>query len=151
MQTPQYTDVRSIPLCDLIPQRAPFLMIDCLTSFDPVVSSTELHVREDNVWVENGCLTAPGMLENIAQTCAARIGYINLTSGEPVKIGFIGAIRNLTVHRIPRVGETLHTTIVVKSTIFQMTLVDAYIKCGDEVLAEGEMKIALSDIEPSGH
>lgn len=149
MQTPQYTDVRSIPLGDLIPQRAPFLMIDCLTSFDPVVSSTELSVRADNVFVENGCLTAPGMLENIAQTCAARIGYINLTSGEPVKIGFIGAIRNLTIHRTPRVGETLHTTIVVKSTIFQMTLVDAYIKCGEEVLAEGEMKIALSDIEPT--
>lgn len=147
MQTLQYTDVRSIPLGNLIPQRAPFLMIDCLTSFDPIVSSTELVVRADNVFVENGCLTAPGMLENIAQTCAARIGYINLTSGEPVKIGFIGAIRNLTIHRLPRVGETLHTTIVAKSTIFQMTLVDAYVKCGDEILAEGEMKIALSDIE----
>lgn len=150
MQTLQYTDVRSIPLGNLIPQRAPFLMIDVLTSFDPFVSSTELVVRADNVFVENGCLTAPGMLENIAQTCAARIGYINLTSGEPVKIGFIGAIRNLTIHRTPCVGETLHTTIVAKSTIFQMTLVDAYIKCGDEILAEGEMKIALSDIESTG-
>lgn len=140
-------ELRSIPLQDLIPQRAPFLMIDCLTGFDPVNTQTELAVREDNIFFCNGTLSASGLIENIAQTCAARMGYINLTSGEPVKLGFIGAVRGLQIFRTPKAGEVLQTTISVKEEVFRMTLVDAVVKSGDEILVSAEMKIALSETD----
>ena len=92
--------------------------------------------------------TASGIIENIAQTCAARIGYVNkyiLKKG--IQLGFIGAIRNLKLHRCPKVGETIQTTILTIEEIFGMTLVKAMVCVGDEILAESEMKIALSEME----
>lgn len=132
---------------ELLPQRPPFVMVDRLVAFDPVVTATEFLVREDCIFVENGILVPSGMVENIAQTCAARMGYINYTDRQHVKLGFIGAVRNMEFHRLPRVGEVLHTTVTVREEVFRMTLVDADIRVGDEVIATTSMKIALSETD----
>ena len=139
--------IKDIALKELIPLRPPFVMIDRLVSSDAVYSVTELEVRPDNVFVDNGRMTAAGMVENIAQTCAARIGYININSGQPVKIGVIGSISNLNFARTPKVGEHLVTTIQLLEEVFQVTLVEAVVKSGDEELARCNMKIALTDID----
>lgn len=140
----------SIPMSELLPQREPFVMVSRLVQFDPVVSTTQLDITSDNIFVEGGTLIAAGVIENIAQTCAARIGYINRQSSEGVRLGFIGAIRNLNILRLPKVGETLSTTITVVEEVFGMTLVNAVVKVADEVIAQTEMKIALSDIVAQG-
>ena len=140
--------IEDITLKELLPQRPPFVMIDRLVSCDMVYTVTELEVRPDNVFVDNGRLTASGLVENIAQTCAARIGYINLCNGKAVKIGVIGSISNLEIIRTPRVGEHLVTTIRLVEEVFQLTLVEAVVKSGDEELARCNMKIALTDKDP---
>ena len=61
-------------ILDLIPQRPPMVMVDRLLHCDPVVTETEFTVREENILVENGRMSACGLVENIAQTCAARMG-----------------------------------------------------------------------------
>ena len=141
------SDISSVNVLDLIPQRPQFIMIDCLTHFDPVITSSRFTVRDNNLFFSEGRLLASGLIENIAQTCAARIGYINRLSNEVIKLGFIGAIRNLKIYKTPLAGDTIYTTITVKEEVFQMTLVDAVVKLNDETIAEAEMKIALSDIE----
>lgn len=141
------SDISSVNVLDLIPQRPPFIMIDCLTHFDPVITSSRFTVYDNNLFFNEGRLLASGLIENIAQTCAARIGYINRLSNEVIKLGFIGAVRNLKIYKTPLAGDTIYTTITVKEEVFQMTLVDAVVKLNDETIAEAEMKIALSDIE----
>jgi predicted hotdog family 3-hydroxylacyl-ACP dehydratase len=141
------SDISSVNILDLIPQRPPFIMIDCLTHFDPVITSSRFTVRDNNLFFSEGRLLASGLIENIAQTCAARIGYINRLSNEVIKLGFIGAVRNLKIYKTPLTGDTIYTIITVKEEVFQMTLVDAVVKLNDETIAEAEMKIALSDIE----
>lgn len=141
------SDISSVNVLDLIPQRPPFIMIDCLTHFDPVITFSRFTVRDNNLFFSEGRLLASGLIENIAQTCAARIGYINRLSNEVIKLGFIGAVRNLKIYKTPLAGDTIYTTITVKEEVFQMTLVDAVVKLNDETIAEAEMKIALSDIE----
>ncbi len=141
------SDISSVNVLDLIPQRPPFIMIDCLTHFDPVITSSRFTVRDNNLFFSEGRLLASGLIENIVQTCAARIGYINRLSNEVIKLGFIGAVRNLKIYKTPLAGDTIYTTITVKEEVFQMTLVDAVVKLNDETIAEAEMKIALSDIE----
>ena len=132
---------------ELIPQRPPFVMIDKLLSFDMTVTVTQLEIRADNVFCKDGRLSAEGLMENIAQTCAARMGYINLTKNEAVKIGVIGAVNNFEVFRTPKVGDVIVTTIEVIEEMFQITMVKATIKCGDETIVQGNMKIALMDID----
>ena len=112
-----------------------------------VLTSSRFTVRDNNLFFSEGRLLASGLIENIAQTCAARIGYINRLSNEVIKLGFIGAVRNLKIYKTPLAGDTIYTTITVKEEVFQMTLVDAVVKLNDETIAEAEMKIALSDIE----
>jgi predicted hotdog family 3-hydroxylacyl-ACP dehydratase len=140
-------DIRNISVLDLLPQRSPFVMIDRLVYFDRIKTVTEFMVRPENLFFDDGRLTASGLVENIAQTCAARMGYINLIRSDSVKLGFIGAIRNLLVYRTPIAGELLVTTIMVKEEVFRMTLVDAIVASNEEIVVKAEMKIALSDME----
>ena len=139
--------IEDITLNELLPQRPPFVMIDRLLSCDEVFAVTELTVRKDNIFVEDKRLTSSGLIENIAQTCAARIGYLNLNAGGTVKIGVIGAISNLDIVRTPKVGEKLETTIELISEVFQMTLVEAVIRINGDEIVRANMKIALTDIE----
>ena len=127
----------------LLPQRPPMVMVDRLLHCDPVVTVTELTVREDNIMVEDGHMSACGLIENIAQTCAARMGYINLSKGEDVRVGVIGALRDMEIHALPEVGSTITTRIEVSDEVFGMTLAQAESYCGDTLLCRGTIKIAL--------
>jgi len=138
-------EFESIDILELLPQRPPFVMVDRLVSYDPVLTKTVFVVRPDNIFCDNGRLSAAGLCENIAQTCAARLGYINYTSGQPVRIGYIGSVNNFEIFRTPLAGETLETTIQVMQEVFNITLVHARVMSGQEILAESDLKIALAD------
>ena len=62
-----------------------------------------------------------------------------------VRVGFIGAIRGITIVRVPLVGEVLTTKVEVKEEIFSTSLVEIKVEVGDEVIASGSMKIFLTD------
>ena len=137
-----------IDILKLLPQRPPFVMIDRLLYCDKVVTKTDFLVREDNIFCDNGQLTESGLVENIAQTCASRVGYINLfILKDTVKLGFIGAIRNMEIHRLPKLNELITTQITVVEEVFQMTLVTAQVTIGEELIASSEMKISITDID----
>lgn len=138
-------EFEKIDIHTLLPQQEPFVMIDRLVHYDPVRTVTTLEVRPDNIFADDGHLSVAGLNENIAQTCAARMGYISCSSGDRVKIGVIGAITGFSVNRTPLVGEVLTTTIEVKQEVFQVTLVHATVTVGEEVIAETDLKIALQD------
>ena len=138
-------NIQEIPILDLIPQRPPFVMVDRVVEFDWTRTTTSFLVRDDCLFVEDGMLISDGVVENVAQTCAARMGCISFIKGERVKLGFIGAVRNMSFSRQPVVGETLITSITVREEVFGMTMVDAEVRSGDEVIAKTEMKIALKD------
>ena len=134
-----------IDIHKLLPQQEPFVMIDRLVHYDPIRTVTALEVRCDNIFADDGHLSVAGLNENIAQTCAARMGYISFSSGDGVKIGVIGAITGFSVSRTPKVGEVLTTTIDVMQEVFNVTLVHATVTVGEEVIAETDLKIALQD------
>lgn len=139
-------DLEQIDIHELLPQRKPFVMVDKLVYFDEKTTTTSFLVREDNLFVENGRLNACALAENIAQTCAARLGYVNkyiLKRG--IQIGFIGAVKDMKVIDTPVVGDVLTTTIHVLEQIMGLTLVTAVIRIGDRVVTTAEMKIALAD------
>lgn len=142
--------LETINVLDLLPQRPPLIMIDKLVFSDEVVTITKFLVRSDNIFMEGDVLNACALVENIAQTCAARMGYINYVNHEKVRIGFIGSVRNLNILRPVRLGELLTTSIEVKEEVMQLTLVEASVRVGDETVVTAEMKIALSDIVAQG-
>ena len=76
-ENPTEQDLRQIDIHELLPQQEPFVMIGTLIHFNHTCTVTETEIKSDNIFVDNGCFSASGLMENIAQTCAARIGYVN--------------------------------------------------------------------------
>ena len=144
-------EIDKIDIHELLPQREPFVMVGRMVYFYMGRCAMRTRIAPGNLFVEKGRFTASGIIENIAQTCAARIGYINkyiLKKG--IQLGFIGAIRNMNLYRSPEAGEEIETEIVTIEEVLGMTLVSAKVTAGEETIAEAEIKIALSDKESKG-
>lgn len=136
--------LRGIDIHELLPQREPFVMVGSLTYFDKVHTVTETVIEAENIFVDDGCFTASGLIENVAQTCAVRIGYVNkyiLKKG--IQIGYIGAMNNFEIKALPSVGDTITTTVEVVEEVFGMTLAVATVTLDSYVIAMTNMKIAV--------
>lgn len=140
--------LRTVDVHGILPQQEPFVMIDKLVHFEMNTSTTETMVKETNIFVDNGCFSASGMIENIAQTCAARIGFYNkYILHNEVQIGFIGAISKYMIHKLPKVGQMISTKVDILEEIFGMTLAQASITCEGEVIVTAEVKLAVRNAE----
>jgi predicted hotdog family 3-hydroxylacyl-ACP dehydratase len=147
---PLYTEeqLRAIDIHELLPQQEPFVMIGCLTQIDEVRTVTETVISPQNIFVDDGQFSASGLIENIAQSCAARIGFVNkyiLHNG--IQIGVIGAVKNFQVVSLPKAGQTINTTVDTVSEVFGMTLAKATVTCEGEVLATTDIKIGVRSEE----
>lgn len=140
-------ELHDIPITSLIPQRPPFVMVDRVLSCDLSEAVTEFTVREDNIFLDDGLLSPAGIIESMAQSCAARMGCVNRMHGEAVKIGFIGDIRNCQIIRQPRCQEVLTTHVNIIEDVFNLTLANVTVNAGDEIIATARIKIALSDMK----
>lgn len=127
---------------DYIPQRPPMVMIGELVSSTPETSTTSLLIAADNILAHNGLFTEAGLVENIAQTAAFHAGY-NRDMSKPVQLGFIGALKDLKIHALPKVGQQLHTTITILHQVMGATVIGAKTLCNGQLMAECEMKIFL--------
>lgn len=146
IMNPDREQLAAIDIHELLPQQEPFVMVGRLVGFDRRLTTTETVVRPDNIFVDNGEFSASGLIENIAQTCAARIGYVNkyiLKKG--VQIGFIGAIRNFEVKALPKAGDMITTSVEVVEEVFGMTLANATVWRDGEIVARTEIKIAVKE------
>ena len=98
-------------ILNLIPQRPPIVMVDSFFGFEENRSYSGLTVTTDNLFCEAGRLQEPGIIEHIAQSAAARIGFIYTRQGEKVPLGFIGSVDKLKIYNLPEAGMKLFTEI----------------------------------------
>ena len=133
--------IHSDDITAYIPQRPPIVMINGIKAVDGSLTRTGFYVAPDNIFVEDGKLQAPGLMENIAQTAAARIGYIARQQNAPVPLGFIGAVKDLEIFELPAAGETIETTTEIGAEVFNATMVIGKVMLNGKVMAQCEMKI----------
>lgn len=130
-------------ILSLIPQRPPFVMIDSILHYDEVVTRSAFRIMAGNILLENGRLSEAGLVENIAQTAAARAGLIANTSQQAVQVGYIGSLKNLRVYDLPKLDDVLETETRVENQIFDVTVVKGKVWCNNVLLVECEMKIFI--------
>lgn len=124
-------------------------MVDRIVSCDAEGALSEYEIPEEGFFVRNGRLTAAGIIENMAQTCAARISHMNRhREGKPQGdlIGVIGEIRDFEIMREPSTCEMLCTEITIVQEIFNMNLAEIVSRIGNEAIATARFKIALATI-----
>jgi predicted hotdog family 3-hydroxylacyl-ACP dehydratase len=128
---------------ELIPQRPPMVMVDTFFGIHDGVSLSGLTVKEDNIFCKNGVLHESGIIEHIAQSAAARAGYIFVRNNEAVPVGFIGSVDKLVIRFLPQTGGQLRTQISILQQLGDITMVNADVKMNEELVANCRMKIFL--------
>lgn len=126
-----------------IPQGPPFQMIDSLVQTNNGHTETSFLITNDNVLVENGQFTTAGLIENMAQTAAAGVGYESQLIGQKPPVGFIGAVKNFQVAQLPAVGSVLKTIIEPQHVIGNVQMVMGKVFLNDTLIASAEYKIFL--------
>ena len=134
-------------ILDLIPQRAPIVMVDEFLGIDDNISKTRLAVKDDNIFVDDVMLSECGLIEHIAQSAAARVGYVFKTNNQEIPIGYIGSVNNFELKEFPKVGEVISTEIEIIQEVFNITLIQAKCYINDVEIASCKMKIFLDNNE----
>jgi predicted hotdog family 3-hydroxylacyl-ACP dehydratase len=130
-------------LLELIPQRPPMVMIDKLHACEDKTTTCSLTISPSNIFCVDDEFKEPGLIENIAQTAAARMGYICKKDQKEVPLGFIGGIKGLKIYGLPKAGSVIITEVEVTLELFDCTVISGKVFCNQQLLAECEMKVFL--------
>ncbi len=130
-------------ILDLIPQRPPMVMIDQLIHSYERSARGRLFIKESNVFCSHGQLQEAGMMECIAQTAAAHIGYRQLLIQQQVLSGYIAAIKDLVIHSLPALNTEIQSEVTIENELLGYTFIRGKIFQSDTLLAECEMRIRL--------
>ncbi|MFC4394106.1 ABC transporter permease [Flavobacterium quisquiliarum] len=142
-----------VDIQNYLPHRAPMLMVDLILDIDANFVETIFLIKEDNIFVQNNVFIEAGLIENTAQTCSSIVGkkYFfdeNGTENENVNvIGFISALKNVKIHSLPKVGDT----IITKADLISKFAGDDYTLCTmscqssveDQILLECEINLFI--------
>jgi len=133
----------------LIPQKAPFVMIDKLLLFEKDKVISGLTITSENIMCNETHFTEGGLIENMAQSIALHRGYrsfIKKGGDSKPRTGFIGSIKYATIEKLPEIGSKIQTTVEIVAEIMQVSLVK--ITVHDEqnsMIATAEMKTIIVD------
>ena len=147
INSPKKPLVTGEAVLQMIPQKPPMAMIDTIIDVTAQKAVTALTITKENIFCEEGFFQAPGLSENIAQTAAAQVGYLSNLAGEAPPVGFIGAIKNLSIEQLPKIGDQLITEIEIEHEIMNFTVINGIAKVGDQIMAKCQMKIFIADTE----
>lgn len=128
-----------------IPQRKPMVMIHELHEADAQHAVTTLTVEQNNTFLKSGKLAEPGLVENIAQTAAAQVGYVCAQLNKPVPIGYIAAVKDLVIYGLPELNTQIRTVVQVMNVIMDITLIRGNVYQNDQLLCECEMRIFVKN------
>lgn len=142
MGVPEKALIEGDDVLKYIPQRAPMVMVDKFFGIVGDISASGLLVKEGNIFCDEGKLLECGIVEHMAQSAALQIGYLHISNGKAVPLGFIGSISKLTIHSLPCVGDDIRTEVKIETKVFDITLLSAKSTVGGEVIAECQMKVA---------
>ena len=128
-----------------IPQRSPFLFVDQIVEAGEDSVVTSFYVKEEHIFCESGFLQEAGMIENIAQSAAAMEGYAAVHRHEAVKLGFIGAVKNLKINGRILVGSILTTTVHAVNEVMGVKIIEGIIRVEDRLIAQCTLQIFLKN------
>lgn len=141
----QENEPRSIDVGTLLPQGQAFRMVDTLLYCDDGRAISETVIRSDNPFCDHdGTFMESGLLENIAQTCALRIGFISRLDNRTVpKAGVIAVVRKMDIHRLVNLGDTLLTEIIVENEVFGMISCRGRVEHHGSLVCEAELRLMV--------
>ncbi len=125
----------------IIPQQAPMRIIDRLEKVGERTGEVSVSISNDMLFVrDDGTLDETAYLELIAQAVAALNGFKALGVDNKVVDGLLLGAKRLEIFGTARIGETLTVSIFKYAYYGDFGVVKGRVMCGDELLAQGEVK-----------
>jgi hypothetical protein len=81
----------------------------------------------------------------MAQSLVALSGSAATDGESEPKIGFVGAVKHLTIHDNPLVGQTLETHVTIRNRVFNALIALAETRCENRLLASCELTLYVQD------
>jgi predicted hotdog family 3-hydroxylacyl-ACP dehydratase len=128
----------------LLPQKFPFVMVDTLYSFTEISLVSGLKIKENNIFYNNGVFLESGLIEHMAQSIAMHTGYEFYLKNQEPPTGYIGAIKEIEILKLPQLHDTIQTSASVIQKFGDITLVDLVTTLNGEIIAKGQMKTILA-------
>jgi len=135
------TDIKN-----LVPQKEPFIMVDTLRSHSESEAISSFTIQKDNVFFDDTSLIEAGVIENMAQTVALHTGYEYFLKGRVAPTGYIGAIKNIEILKLPLLNDTISTEVRIIQEFMGVTLVEIKVlNEQNEKIASCQMKTVITD------
>ena len=131
-------------LLQLIPQRAPMVMVDALVGYTETTVVAQLKVQADTLFDDNGELLESGLLEHMAQSVALHTGYTYMLKGEPAPTGYIGSMQQVSVFQLPKVSDCIRSEVTIIQEYLGVTLVEVHSFIGDTAVAQAAIKTVIA-------
>jgi predicted hotdog family 3-hydroxylacyl-ACP dehydratase len=138
-----------VPAERLIPHRPPMQLIEALEEFDGDSGAISAVVEAGNPLLEeDGALADVALLELLAQSFAALQGYADSFSGQQPRQGFLVGVRKVSFFARPHLGDRLRIHVQATARLEGFAVVEGKVMRGDEMLAEGNLKLWI--VPPTG-
>ncbi len=148
-------NLEPVEIKKFLPHRDPFLMVDNILVLSEDFVSTSFKIKPSCILLENGFLNEVGLIENAAQTCSSIVGKSFFeeddVNGDRVKlIGFISAIKKVSVLYTPKVDDVIFTKASLKSRFdaqdYSISTLNCFIYLKEELIASCEMNLFIQEL-----
>ena len=131
---------------NLIPQKHPFVMVDKIYSFSETKMVSGLKITDDNIFFDGQNFVESGIIEHMAQSIALHKGYDCFLKNEKVPVGFIASLNNIEFFNFSKLDDEIKTTVTILFDAGGMTSVEVITALNENILAKGELKTILAQI-----
>lgn len=129
---------------NLLPQKFPFVMVDKMYSFTENSLVSGLNIKDDNIFFDNNTFLEAGLIEHMAQSVALHTGYEFFLRNQKAPTGYIGSIKEIQIKKLPKINDTIQSTVTIIQEFAGITLVEIVTTLNDEEIANGQMKTVLA-------
>jgi predicted hotdog family 3-hydroxylacyl-ACP dehydratase len=129
---------------NLLPQKAPFVMVDKMYQYTETQIVSGLTVQKENILYQKEQLSEAGLIEHMAQSVALHTGYQFYLKKEEAPTGYIGSIKEIIIKQLPNLQDEIITTVSILQEFAGITLVNIVSEVNNIEIASGQMKTILA-------
>lgn len=117
--------------------------IEALTECTETTARATACFNADHFAVAEDSVLETALVECVAQTVAAALGYRAQTRGQPERArgGMLAAVSDFRIHTRPQMGKALCIDVHERKRFGPMLLVSGVVSCEGQTIASGDLTI----------
>ena len=136
------------PPADVLPHKAPMILIDELVEASETALTSRVRLRDDSPFVRDGRVSSVIAIEYMAQTIAAMAGLRRRRHGQDVKRGSLVGCRELKLEVAElRTGDDLTVEVRENWSTDELGHFDCAVTRAGEPVAAGVLSVYQGDLE----